>query len=94
MGALSDFIAREFQQGRRQSETETRGAAIVAINAILEPENSNSSDNSRVSNLKSAQWCACGASASFGVGWFLRQPEKARWYCGPCFRRLPASGKA
>ncbi len=31
--------------------------------------------------------CACGKIAIFGVGWFLRNPERARWYCAACFPR-------
>jgi hypothetical protein len=38
--------------------------------------------------------CACGAVGVIGAGWFLREPTRARWYCGPCFRRIPAAGCA
>jgi hypothetical protein len=30
--------------------------------------------------------CACGAVGIIATGWFLRSPEKARWYCGECYR--------
>jgi hypothetical protein len=35
--------------------------------------------------------CACGAVGIIATGWFLRSPEKARWYCGECYR---TEGKA
>jgi hypothetical protein len=30
--------------------------------------------------------CACGALGTIGVGWFVRSPERARWFCGECYR--------
>jgi hypothetical protein len=38
--------------------------------------------------------CGCGAVGIVGVGWFLRKPIGARWYCAPCFKRLPPDGRA
>lgn len=35
--------------------------------------------------------CACGEAAVFATNWFLHLPEKARWYCGACYR---AEGRA
>jgi hypothetical protein len=35
--------------------------------------------------------CACGNPAVIGVGWFLKQPDTARWFCGKCY---PAERKA
>jgi hypothetical protein len=31
--------------------------------------------------------CDCGAIGIIGEGWFTRSPEKARWFCSPCYRR-------
>ena len=30
--------------------------------------------------------CQCGAVGIIAEGWFVKTPEKARWYCGPCYR--------
>lgn len=31
--------------------------------------------------------CSCGAPALIATGWFIRQPERARWFCGGCYER-------
>lgn len=28
----------------------------------------------------------CGAVGIIADGWFVKTPEKARWFCGPCYR--------
>lgn len=38
--------------------------------------------------------CGCGGVGIHGVGWFLRQPDRATWYCSPCFRALRSAGRA
>ncbi len=30
--------------------------------------------------------CACGEVGIIATGWYLHSPEKARWYCGECYR--------
>ncbi len=35
---------------------------------------------------KADRCCACGEAAVFAEDWFLHSPEKARWYCGECYR--------
>jgi hypothetical protein len=34
--------------------------------------------------------CACGEIGIYGVGWFLREPSRARWYCAAC---APTEGR-
>ncbi len=106
MGALAEFIAREIsdERNRPTPEIETGRAAKVANPAKVSPAPanfSNFSNFSREAITKSAptEWpkthrCACGSIGSIGHGWFVRQPEKATWYCGPCFKRLRAEGRA
>jgi hypothetical protein len=43
------------------------------------------SGESRIS-VPEVHRCACGAVGIIATGWFLRSPEKARWYCGECYR--------
>jgi hypothetical protein len=41
---------------------------------------------------KTGHECArCGKPATLGVGWFIRQPEAARWFCVAC---APTKGSA
>ena len=30
--------------------------------------------------------CQCGAVGIIAEGWFVKTHEKARWFCGPCYR--------
>lgn len=97
MGVLSSFIAREFPGSGREREVERAGAAIPAIPASRGQEASKNSGNSRGAIPNSAALahrCACGAVGIHGVGWFLRQPDRATWYCSQCFTTLRAAGRA
>jgi len=38
--------------------------------------------------------CACGSAGVHGVGWFVRQPDRATWFCSECFAALRAAGQA
>jgi hypothetical protein len=29
--------------------------------------------------------CGCGSVGFIGVGWFLKEPSRARWYCSACY---------
>lgn len=33
-----------------------------------------------------AHRCDCGEVGVIGVGWFLRDPSRARWMCAECYR--------
>lgn len=91
MGALADFIAAEFHNSPRE-EIKTAGTAKVANPAKAGPNFSKISNFSGGANLKTGQECCrCGEPATMGVGWFLRQSESARWFCGAC---VPVSGRA
>jgi hypothetical protein len=48
----------------------------------------------RVSAAANVHRCDCGAVGVIGVGWFLKEPSRARWYCSPCFKRLPLNERA
>lgn len=88
MGCLAGFIAREFadaDNASRAHEIGNDGAAILAIPAIRQPENSKNSENSRGSSLKTGQVCAsCGSPACIAHGWFLRDTSRAKWFCSGC----------
>lgn len=103
MGALADFIAREIGEAEHWStpEIETGRAAKVANLANLPPEPANFSNFSNFSRGveqelappagPEAHRCACGSIGSIGVGWFLREPGRARWFCAAC---APTRGRA
>jgi len=58
------------------------------------PDKSDKPDRMDGSDKPDTHRCACGSIGSIGVGWFLRQPDRASWYCGPCFELLPTDGRA
>lgn len=106
MGALADFIAAEFREAAQEPGCEIRGrrAAKVANPAKAAPNFSNFSNFSRGPEPKSvlagpvsgpeAHLCACGAVGLIATGWFLREPERARWFCSSCFEGLRAGERA
>lgn len=101
MGALSDFIDREFADIGREAENQKREAAIPAIPASRGRENSKNSGNSSVAGPKSEKSkpvagpaphrCDCGKIGVVGTGWFLRDLSRARWFCSGC---APTKGRA
>jgi hypothetical protein len=100
MGALADFIATEFI-GPSMGSTAPAGDAMeigksstatATATATLATPADESSKSSRVATgPKSAHYCSCGAHASVGLGWFVREQNRARWYCASC---LPSKGRA
>lgn len=74
-------------------EKRNRGACDTATIATFPaPSVASVALSQRVPGRKTGhECCRCGEPATMGVGWFLRQPESARWFCGAC---VPVSGRA
>jgi hypothetical protein len=84
MGVLGAFLKNQ------KSET---GAATVATPATFQPDTPEKSQLSQLSQGANPEihFCVvCGGVATHGVGWFLRSPENARWFCARCSRASQA----
>jgi hypothetical protein len=81
MGVLSAFL---------KDQKPIRHVATVATPATFRASDTQKSQLSQLSQLSQPSGpeihkCQCGAVAVIGVGWFLREPSRARWFCSECY---------
>lgn len=70
----------------RVKNTEVEKSASVGVAGGVAPLPAKSMEAGAASPNQFPHRCACGEVGVIGVGWFLRRPECARWFCGECYR--------
>lgn len=86
LATLSPFVPQTVATvatvARGIPENEAQSVATVATVAGVQPKNSHAG---------AAHRCDCGADGVIGIGWFIRRPEAARWFCAAC---APTMGRS
>ena len=84
---LSVLSVRETCESKKIPSTHPVGGQ--GVSSVLSVTRMGISENSSVEETPlglSAHRCQCGALGIIAEGWFLKTPEKARWFCGACYR--------